>query len=407
MINHFSTFFMAKIGNFSHAQTLVFLVAYDVTKRQGGNDMVKGKLIPLVVTAFFIVVISLFSFSLMSSSPSEPTQGKVSADGSEEVMSDTTGNGGDSTITNNVDNHITGENADVNNTIDNNVKNGKDHKVDNHVSNNIEVNVDVNVTNDIGNNIEGSTSSSTNGSNNNGDDSQGESANNTENGKDSATNDTSNDEIVWGVDSASLTTSDMLACVRENFGEPVIWGRYVGEKEGVSEGITSEEVELLHSNDIKILPIWNHFEDATGYENGRNEAERAIAKAEELGIPDGVAIFADIEPNYPVDSEFIRGWHEVLFNSNYESGIYGVFDADAELTEAFEEAAGNNSSILERTYLWTAAPSPGVTSESNAPEYAPESPESGNVVGWQYGLDAESCNIDTNLFPASTLDILW
>lgn len=80
------------------------------------------------------------------------------------------------------------------------------------------------------------------------------------------------DEVVWGVDSASLTTSDLLSCVRENFGSPKVWGRYLGEKEGVSAGITPEEAELLKENDIKLLVIWNRFNDATGLENGQSEA---------------------------------------------------------------------------------------------------------------------------------------
>ncbi len=365
-------------------------------KDKEGMDMVKGKLIPLVVTAFFIIVISVFSFSLMGPKLSEPASSKVSAD---ETEMSGNGESGDSTITNNVENNINGENAEVKNSIDNNVKNGEKNTVDNNVSNNIEVNVDVQVTNEIGNNVEGQTSNS-------GHEDKGTS--NNSNGDDaSASSNTSNDEIVWGVDSASHTTSEMLSCVRENFGDPLIWGRYLGEKDGVSEGLTADEIELLHSNDIEILLIWNHFEDARGYENGRSEAEQAIAKAEEFAVPEGVALFADIEPNYPVDSEFIRGWSEVMFDSKYESGIYGIFDAESDLTKAFNEAAQSNSHINEQTYIWTAAPNIGITSQSNVPKYEPEAPENSKVGGWQYGIDAESCNIDTNLFSKNMREVLW
>jgi hypothetical protein len=375
--------------------------------------MEKGKLLPLVVTAFFIVVISVFSFSLVNSNPSEPVTGKVSADGSENTESMESSKNGDSAVTNNVENNINGENAEVNNSIDNNIKNGENNDVDNNVSNNIDVKVDVKVTNDIGNNVEGNTSNS---NTNAGDKEQQNSDKQEDNNKDNNQNGNKNnkeeaasndDEVVWGVDSASLTTSEMLACVRENFGEPKVWGRYLGDKEGVSAGITPEEVELLHSNDIQILPIWNHFNDATGYENGKSEAEQAIKKAEELGIPEGVAIFADIEPSYPVDSEFIKGWHEVMSNSPYESGIYGIFDGEKKLTAAFNEAANNDSSILENTYIWTAAPNLGITSQSNAPAYKPDAPKNSFVGGWQYGIDAQSCNIDTNLFSGKVLEVLW
>ncbi|HZG73494.1 MAG TPA: glycoside hydrolase domain-containing protein, partial [Chondromyces sp.] len=214
-------------------------------------------------------------------------------------------------------------------------------------------------------------------------------------------------QVVWGVDSASLTTNELLACVKENFGNPQIWGRYLGEKEGVSKGLTANEIELLHSNDINILVIWNHFTDATGYENGQNQAREAIQEAKELGIPQGVAIFADIEPNYPVDSEFIRGWFEVMNDSEYAAGIYGIFDAERELSQAFQQAAQSNKDLLENTYLWTAAPNTGITSESNAPEYQPEAPENSLIAGWQYGIDAQACNIDTNLFNGQVLDVVW
>ncbi|TKC19531.1 glycoside hydrolase domain-containing protein [Robertmurraya kyonggiensis] len=368
--------------------------------------MEKGKLIPLFVTAFFVVVVTIFSFSLVKSNPSEPVTGKVSADGSE-----TTENveSGDGTVTNNVENNINGENAEVTNTINNSVKNGKNNTVDNNVSNNIEVNVNVNVTNDIGNNIEGQNANAsqenTKETSNNGQEEKPADQNGETGAKE---NDPSNDdEVVWGVDSASSTDSEMLSCVRENYGEPKVWGRYLGEKEGVSSGITTDEAEFLHSNNILVLPIWNHFTDATGYDSGKSEAEQAIKKAEELGLPAGVPIFADIEPSYPVNSEFIKAWYDVLGNSNYKPGIYGVFESGNELTTAFEEAAGNDKNILASTYIWTASPHTGTTSESNAPTYEPEAPENSLVGGWQYGIEGKACNIDTNLFSGKITEILW
>src|SRR5699024_6856939 len=116
------------------------------------------------------------------------------------------------------------------------------------------------------------------------------------------------EELVWGVDSASLTTENMLACVEDNFGSPEVWGRYLGDKEDVSRGLTSEEIDLLHANEIKILLIWNHFTDGTGYDHGQNQAEEAIAMAQDMGVPEEVAIFANVEPIYPIDAAFIQGW---------------------------------------------------------------------------------------------------
>src|SRR5699024_5702807 len=113
------------------------------------------------------------------------------------------------------------------------------------------------------------------------------------------------------------------------------WGRYLGDKDDVSIGLDNEEVEFLHEKDVKILVIYNHVENATGYEHGGSEAEEAISYAEDLNIPEDVAIFGDIEPNYPVDSAFLDGWYETLADSKYKAGIYGVFDDDSKLLEAY------------------------------------------------------------------------
>ncbi|WP_047979782.1 glycoside hydrolase domain-containing protein [Ornithinibacillus contaminans] len=232
--------------------------------------------------------------------------------------------------------------------------------------------------------------------------SSGEQENDTGNNNDGDTG--NGDEIHWGVDSATYTDEDFLGCVVENYGEPEVWGRYLGEKEGVSAGIDADEANLLHDNDIRILVIYNHVEDARGHDNGVNHANQAIALAGELEIPDGVAIFVDIEPDYPVDTAFIEGWYTTLAESNYEPGVYGVFDEESELMNAYNEM---NQDAQENTIVWTAYPQGEITTKENAPEYNPQGPENARVYGWQYALHGEACNIDTNLFQDSMLDFLW
>ncbi|MBY0098901.1 DUF1906 domain-containing protein [Mesobacillus maritimus] len=410
-----------------------------------GVALKKYKVLPVVLAAFCTVLVSFFVFSFIDSNASGGTnpvneqESNSEENNSEKSNSDentnSKGSGGNSDISNNVqnnvngnkadvsndvENNVTGENADISNTIDNNLTNSNDNQIENNVTNNVEVNVNVNVENNISNNTEGSSSSSENGNNDGKDENKNdENKNNDEknkgnnedkgNGKneEEGNNNKEEDRIVWGVDSANLTTEEMIACVGDNFGTPEIWGRYLGEKEGVSKGLTSDEIELLHSNDIKILLIWNHFVDARGYDNGQKQAQDAIKMAQELGVPEGVAIFADIEPDYPVDSEFIRGWFETMNESPYPPGVYGVFDAEQELYAAHEQAGKDNGDLLGNTYVWTAAPNIGVTTQKEAPEYKPEAPDNALIGGWQYGLDAQACNIDTNLFHSDVLDVVW
>lgn len=211
-------------------------------------------------------------------------------------------------------------------------------------------------------------------------------------------------ELYWGVDSASYTDENLYQCVRDNSGEPEVWGRYLGDKEGVSIGMDTDEVNLLHDHDVRILVIYNHFNDATGYDHGAKYAEQAISYAEDLGIPDGVAIFGDIEPSFPVDAAFIESWYDTLSESAYEPALYGVFDEETALLEAYNAMSQERQ---ENTVIWTAYPQNEITSKDNAPDYNPQGPENAPVYGWQYAIESEQCNIDTNLFQGEILDYLW
>ncbi|MDV2883626.1 DUF1906 domain-containing protein [Alkalihalophilus pseudofirmus] len=310
---------------------------------------------------------------------------------------------GDAAINNNIQNNIDSENAIVENSIDNQVNNGETNEIDNNVLNNISVSVDVTVKNAISNQVDKDGK----GSNGNGTSGGNGSNNGNANGDSNGNGDSETPDIVWGVDSASLTDDELLACVRDNFGNPEVWGRYLGDKDGVSFGLTQEEVELLQSNDIQILVIWNQFNEPVGFDKGQSEASAAIELAREFGIPEGVALFANVEPIYPIDDQFILGWHETMMESEYNSGIYGIFSPSEELYTAYVAAAEQDSTIYDEMYIWTASPNEGITTEANAPAYNPEFPEGGLIGGWQYGIDAETCNIDTNWFDGNVLDVLW
>lgn len=210
-------------------------------------------------------------------------------------------------------------------------------------------------------------------------------------------------EIYWGVDSASNST-DLYQCVNENYGHPEIWGRYLGDKEGVSVGLTANEASFLHEQGVRILPIHNHFTNATGYNHGVAEAQEAIDYAETLGIPDGIALFADIEPGFPVTSAFIEGWYDTLSDSAYEPGIYGVFNEGSDILVAYNAMS---QEAQENTVVWSSFPSYEITTKENAPEYNPQGPESSLLYGWQYAIGAKQCTIDTDLYQNEILDYLW
>ncbi|MBD8070516.1 glycoside hydrolase domain-containing protein [Bacillus sp. PS06] len=402
----------------------------------------------LISIATFLIIISGFTVFLLNSdktTASESTQNEstnssantkitinnnivnnISGDAEVTVNSNITNDlKGDATseVTNNVENNVEGNGTahftnsienlmsgytvgSLENLIENNMNGNGDHTLDNSINNALDENVNVDVSNGVNNSVDNQAGND----NGNNEDNEGENGNGNEEGNgdnEEATPPEASGDTVWGIDSASETTDEFFACVRENFGDPVIVGRYLETKEGVSEGLTDDQIELIHAENASILLIYNHFEDATGYDNGVAQAEQAISFAKEIGAPEGVAIFADIEPNYPVDADFIRGWYDTMSDSEYESGIYGVFDEDQDLYQAYNAAVEEDKSILENNYIWTAAPNEGITTEENAPEYNPTAPEGSLAWGWQYGIDSEQCNIDTNLFENNLIDVLW
>ncbi|MCF2649751.1 glycoside hydrolase domain-containing protein [Niallia circulans] len=311
------------------------------------------------------------------------------------------------TINNAIENILKGQvNGTTNNNITNNILSNGKTELANNLLNNLNLNVDVNVSNEVNTNGKQEASNNDKEDTSNNDDGN---KNEENNGSDSNGNKEEDKETsyLWGVDSASETTEDFYACVRDNFGDPKVVARYLRTNEGVSHGLTSEQVDLIHSNEADILLIYNGFTDATGFDNGVNEAKKAIELAQELGAPDGVAIFADIEPNYPVDAAFIEGWYDEVSKSAYEPAIYGIFDSGEELTNAFNMAAEYKGEIKENTYLWSASPNIGITTEEEAPEYNVDAPEGSLAYGWQYGINDETCNIDTNLFNSNLTDVLW
>ena len=81
-----------------------------------------------------------------------------------------------------------------------------------------------------------------------------------------------------------------------------------------------------------------------------------------------------------------------------------MYDESSDLLEAYNSTS---EEAQEQTVVWTAYPQEEITTQDNAPEFNPQGPENALLYGWQYALDAEECNIDTNLFKSEISDYLW
>jgi hypothetical protein len=212
---------------------------------------------------------------------------------------------------------------------------------------------------------------------------------------------------IWGVDSAAEVTTELYGCVLKNYGKPLYWGRYLTRVPNASDALTKEEVQLLHNSGTKVLPIYNNFREAIGYDKGRVVAQNAIFQAKRLGVPIGTVIFANVERFFHVDKDWIKGYIDAMYTSGYKSGLYhdpvkGDFEA------AYCQAVQENKEIASQAILWSAEPEAGVTKARQAPRYQPKKPSCpANVWGWQYGRDSNTCPIDTNLISERLYNLLW
>ncbi|MFC4620545.1 glycoside hydrolase domain-containing protein [Camelliibacillus cellulosilyticus] len=212
-------------------------------------------------------------------------------------------------------------------------------------------------------------------------------------------------KILWGVDSSKPATASLYQCVAKNLGKPEVWGRYLGSKQGISKGLTKSEAKFLHTKKIRIMVVDNHFTRAVSMEAGKRKAKEAVSMAQKVGLPKKTAIFADIEPKYPVDEAFLRGWAKALRDADYRPGVYGAYGNHSKLTEALNSAFKREPQLKKELVIWTNQPQKKAAAKKKAPKFNPYDKKGVLVVGWQYGIEETSCHVDTDLF--SDGNVLW
>ncbi|MFC0270697.1 glycoside hydrolase domain-containing protein [Metabacillus herbersteinensis] len=212
---------------------------------------------------------------------------------------------------------------------------------------------------------------------------------------------------VWGVDSTNKVNPELYNCVTKKLGTPKFWGRYLTEIQNVSSGLTKMEISYIRSKGMKVLPIYNVLSNAVGYEQAQVAGRNAVFHARRLGIPNNIALFASIENFFQVDAAWVRGWVETIYPTGYRPGFYHD-PVEGNFANAYCEAVQQNNEVANQGILWSAEPETGVCSERKAPKYKPATPNcNGNVWVWQYGRDAVTCPVDTNLADERVLAYLY
>ncbi|HEV2418171.1 MAG TPA: glycoside hydrolase domain-containing protein [Terriglobia bacterium] len=188
--------------------------------------------------------------------------------------------------------------------------------------------------------------------------------------------------------------------------KPEFWGRYIGGY----YALTASEADFLLGNGCSILVIYNGAYDGAksvrgGYQEGVKDANKAIAAATALSVPDHTYIYADIESGWRVTAKWLEGWSDTMHDSDF-GGAGGVYANpmpsnaprfNTPYCQAFnsdEKMRGSDG--VRGGYIYSSEPEPGC---GRAPgKYAPAAPPCNpNAVIWQYAEGCYSGLVDQDL----------
>ena len=206
--------------------------------------------------------------------------------------------------------------------------------------------------------------------------------------------------IYWGVASSHAANSTVAVAgtptlfdfVTQQVRQPQFWGRYIGG----SYQLAPEEAEFLFAKGCRILLIYNAALPGGDYQRGAADAHQAINAAQALGVPSGVALYADIETHILTSPDWLRGWWETMSASVYANpgGFYcnpsseNAANFNDPYCQAITSPANRNAdgSLRFNPLLFSSAPREGCSFDRTS--YAPLEPACapGSAVIWQYAL---------------------
>lgn len=167
---------------------------------------------------------------------------------------------------------------------------------------------------------------------------------------------------------------------------PSFWGRSLN-----GEGaITDSELDFLKRRYCKIALIVRDLTEAgISCNNANDDSLKAVEAAKALGVPQnkGIALFAEINPDWSVNHNWMIGYARHLLDSGYIPGFIGNTDSSKnfnfgrQCSHYVQATRGENQ--LQAIY-WSTEPKYDFEPEAWAP-YAPSELLPKDMHLWQYG----------------------
>ena len=206
------------------------------------------------------------------------------------------------------------------------------------------------------------------------------------------------DRLLFGVDSRTQANELLQNNIEEfewvvrNKIYPNFYGRYlVGDN-----CLTKEEINFIHSKGCKIAAIYTDDNEKQSEEQGAFLAKAIDIRALELGIPEGTAVFLEINEDEPISDNFLRGFAESLIVEGYTPGFKANTDAKFIFDREFSRGMQNAKDVFKKSLIWAVAPTiedyNGITTShlihpDNWVPYAPSGLIGNEIAVWQYGRE--------------------
>lgn len=223
--------------------------------------------------------------------------------------------------------------------------------------------------------------------------------------------------LLFGIDS-NHPTNDLLQNNLEHFEwiirnkiYPNFCARYInGEM-----CLTKSEINFLHEKGCKIAAIYSDNTEKQTEEQGVILAKKIVICALELGIPDGTAIFLEIEENESVSCDLMRGFAKSLLIEGYTPGFKANTNAKFSFDREFSKGMQTDKDIFMKCLIWAVSPSlaeyDGITTShlihpDDWKPYAPSGITRNEVAIWQYGKNCHPIEDDTGIVVTFNLDLV-
>lgn len=226
----------------------------------------------------------------------------------------------------------------------------------------------------------------------------------------------------WGFDTASPATTKFLTSKSvAGLGAPTFVGQYLEYSKKVHDVITGAIAAAIRKRHARIVLFSSPKtpgRNLTTAKEADSDADLAVAAARKLRVPQGVAIFRDVENNYHITAAYVAAWVDAVRAKGYVPGFYEnpKERGSRAFSTAYCTAARDHPTIPSRTVLFADEPEVSATSskaESAAPAWGPASPYlsgcKSKTVGWQYleNPKKKAPDIDDDEALPSDLKYFW